>query len=95
MKPIEAGCLAMIVNLEDNAHLNGRVVKVLYFNDLSFGNETGRWQVRGTFTGVSMTGETLYNEGLVRERNLLRIDGDDFSDEDKPYAVKDKDLSHA
>lgn len=95
MKPIEAGCLAMLINLKTNDHLNGTTVKVLRFSEAAT-EVTGQpnWKVKGSFCATAVVGMTLFGEGVVAEKNLVRIDGDDFSDEDKPYAVKEKGLSY-
>ncbi len=94
LKPIEAGCKAVIVNMGRlNQHLNGLSVKVVSLSakdSATYGQPI--WDVIGNFHATSLTGTKLKNEGSLFEKNLLRIDGDDFFNEGDHsiYKIKEK-----
>lgn len=100
MSELKVGGLALVIGLKDFAHLNGKCVH-LYLNvnqgevfkspvsEQLFmnGANTKSWIATGDIT--NSTGE--YGWGKFSPKNLLPIDGDDFSDELK----SDKEKEHA
>jgi hypothetical protein len=82
MKPIEPGCLALLINLNNHSELNGTVCQVVQFlgqpDPAVYGgplDQTGDyWEV------IDAEGD----QSCARERNLMRIDDDgELADEEQ------------
>jgi hypothetical protein len=78
VKPIEPGCLAIVINLfGDDADMNGKVVKVVDFvgkPDINrYGIDAMQWLVLpDEYWEINWNGAT----GVIREKYLMRIDDD-------------------
>lgn len=109
LKPIEPGCNAIVINQDATENRGKHVVAELLVptsgefrhNGRGYINEGAKngarmWKVSGPRIN-GLFGGTVVESGwaCVEEKDLMRIDGDDFLDEDNPYAVKDKDRHHA
>lgn len=109
LKPIEPGCKAIVI-VQDMAENRGKqVIAELLIPAQGDFTHNGRgyvsdgakkgfrmWKVAGPNINGLFGGVVVPSGwGCIEERHLMRIDGDDFQDEDNPYAVKDKELNRA
>lgn len=104
LKPIEPGCTAIVIH-QDSTENRGKQVKAELLiptngdfdhGGRSYTNEGAKkgirmWKVSGPRINGLFNGVVVESGwACVEEKHLMRIDGDDFSKEDSPYAVKDK-----
>lgn len=93
-KPIEPGCLAMIVPVKDLITPNiGKVVRVVCLDDclLSFFLDMRFWRC-SALTGSVYTQSGPAQEGIFPEESLLRVDDDPDAAEPR---ITDKELETA
>lgn len=84
MKPIEAGCLAIIIYDEDVRNIGKEVTVHSFAKNLSRNKKSNMWKVVSTRT-LFVFNERLQktreiNKGICYESNLMRIDGGELKD---------------
>lgn len=84
MKPIEAGCMAIVINAELNPSNIGKVVKVVKKVSLP---TVSAWVAEGDVLR-GRNGQGGHGWATFLEHHLMRIDGEDFSDEENIVTIK-------
>lgn len=83
MKPIEAGCMAVVIKAEFNPSNVGKVVKVVRKLSLT---DISAWVAEGDVLR-GRNGQGGHGWATFLEQHLMRIDGEDFSGEENTIKI--------
>lgn len=87
MKPIEEGCLAIIIN--SIAGNNGICVTVgKFIGELPDYEYPDLWEVDKALKSIDGWGVTYEGDRMCAERQLLRVDGEEFAEDKELMEIK-------